>query len=225
MRRPINPNILSKKEQNIFFTYRCKHRHLYAEHPNCFRTEVLEKNGTLMEGYWDIETTGFEANFHNMLSYVIKVRGKNEYYKACITKEDLESGEFDKRICEQLISDLSKFDVIYTYYGTGFDWKFARSRCLYWNLPFPEFGTLQHKDIYYMVRARLKLHKSSLDAATNFLGIKGKNHVLGKEWMLARIGNAEGLRYVLEHNILDCDILEKLHDRLENYSRRVTKSV
>ena len=221
----INPNILSKKQQDIFFNHRCRHRHIYSDHPNCFRTEVLEKGGTLVEGYWDIETTGFEANYHHMLSYVIKIKGKNEYYKACITKEDLDSGEFDKRICEQLISDLNKFDVIYTYYGTGFDWKFARSRCLYWNLPFPEFGTLQHKDLCYMVRSRLKLHKSSLDAATNFLGIKGKNHVLGKEWMLARIGNAEGLRYVLEHNVLDCDILEKLHNRLENYSKRTTNSV
>ena len=221
----INPLTLNKKQQDIFFNQRCRHRHLYSEHPNCFITEVLEKNGTIKEGYFDIETTGFEANFHYMLSYVIKPKGSNKYVVEHITKEDLDKGIFDKRICETLIRDLGKFDIIYTYNGTNFDWKFARSRCLYWGLPFPEYGTLQHKDIYYMVKRLLKLHRSSLDAATHFLGIEGKNHVLGKEWMLARIGDKKGMKYVVEHNKLDCDILEKLHDRLANYMKRTTKSI
>jgi len=225
MVRPLNPNILKKKEKELFFTGRCKHRHLYCEHPNCFRTEVLEKNGDLKEGYLDIETTGFEANYHHILTYVIKVKGEDKYYKASITKDDLDKGIFDKRICEQLVEDLSHFDVIYTYYGTGFDIPFMRARCMYWNLVFPEFGTLQHKDLYYVVRRLLKLNRKSLEVATRFLGIEGKNHVLGNEWMLARIGNKKGLDYVMEHNIIDCEILEKLHLRLENSFKKTTNTV
>jgi uncharacterized protein YprB with RNaseH-like and TPR domain len=225
MGKPINPNILKKKEKEIFFTGRCRHRHLYCEHPSCFRKEILEKNGQLVEGYLDIETTGFEANYHHILTYVIKVRGKKKYYTASITKEDLDSGEFDKRVCEQLIKDLSQFDIIYTYYGTGFDIPFMRSRCMYWGLTFPEFGTLQHKDLYYVVRRLFKLNRKSLEVVTRFLGIEGKNHVLGNEWMLARIGNKKGLKYVMEHNIIDCDILEKLHDRLENSFKKTTSTV
>lgn len=221
----INPNTLNKQQQEIYWQGRCRHRHVYADHPNCFIHEVLNKNGTLLEGYWDIETTGFEANYHHMLSWVIKVRGQDKYDKAVITKDDLDKGIFDKRICQELADTLKKYDIIYTYYGTGFDIKFARSRCMYWGIPFPEFGNLQHKDIYYMVKRLLKLNRSSLEAATRFLGIDGKNHVLGEEWMLARIGNPRGLRYVLEHNIFDCDILEKLHDRLQNFAKRTTRSV
>lgn len=221
----INPNILSKKQQKIFFEGRCRHRHLYCEHPACFEKEVLEKDGDLVEGYLDIETTGFEANYHHILTYVIKYKGENKYETGQITKKDLDDGIFDKRVCEKLSKDLEKFDVIYTYYGTGFDVPFMRSRCMYWKIPFPEFGKLQHKDVYYMAKRLLKLHRKSLEAATNFLGITGKNHVLGNEWMLARIGNKKGLKYVMEHNIIDCDILEKLHIRLRNYARRMTKSV
>jgi uncharacterized protein YprB with RNaseH-like and TPR domain len=221
----INPNTLSKKEQEIYYNQRCRHSHIYATHPNCFVTEVLQRGGTLKEGYWDIETTGFEANYHHMISWVIKERGKNVYHKACITKDDLDAGTFDKRLCQELVDTLNSFDIIYTYYGTGFDIKFARSRCMYWGIQFPEFGILQHKDIYYMVKRLLKLNRSSLETATRFLGISGKNHVLGEEWMLARIGNRKGLKYVLEHNIIDCDILEKLHNRLENYAKRTTGSV
>lgn len=218
----INPYTLSRKQQKIYFEGRCRHHHTYSEHPACFITEQCQEQA---EGYWDIETTGFEANYHHLLSYVIKVKGEKKYYTACITKEDLDSGEFDKRICEQLVSDLNRFDVIYTYYGTGFDVPFARARCLYWGLPFPEFGYIQHKDIYYMVKRLLKLNRKSLEVATRFLGITGKNHVLGNEWMLARIGDPKGLEYVLKHNILDCDILEKLHNRIKNYSLATTKSM
>ena len=221
----INPNTLNKAQQKIYFEGRCRHRHLYTEHPACFAYEVLNNGGTIKEGYLDIETTGFEANYHHILTYVIKTKGKDEYFKATIEQEDLDDETFDKRICEQLIKDLEQFDVIYTYYGTGFDVPFMRSRCLYHGLQFPEFGELQHKDIYYMAKRLLKLHRKSLEAATQFFGIKGKNHVLGKEWMCARLGHKWALDYVMEHNIIDCDILEKLHNRLSNYSRRMTKSV
>ena len=223
--KPINPNILMKKDKDTFFNGRCKHRHLYSEHPACFRKEVLEKNGDIVEGYLDIETTGFEANYHHILTYVIKVKGKDKYYTGRITKADLETGEFDKRVCEKLIDDLSHFDIIYTYYGTGFDIPFMRSRCMCHGLTFPEYGTLQHKDIYYVTKRLLKLNRNSLAAATRFLGIDGKNHVLGKEWMLARIGDKSSLDYVMKHNIIDCDILEKLHERLENGFRKTSKSV
>jgi len=174
---------------------------------------------------WDIETTGFEANYHHMISWVIKEKGNHVYHSGCITKEDLDAGEFDKRICQELVDTLNSFDIVYTYYGTGFDVKFARSRCMYWGIPFPEFGVLQHKDIYYMVKRLMKLNRHSLEAATRFLGIEGKNHVLGQEWMLARIGNKKGLAYVLKHNKLDCEILEKLHNRLINYAKRTTSSI
>lgn len=217
----INPYILNSKQQKIYFTQRCRHKHLYSEHPNCFVKDHLNDK---VEGYWDIETTGFEANYHHILSYVIKYKGEDKYCKACITKEDLDSGNFDKRICKQLVDDLNRFDLIYTYYGTGFDIPFARARCLYWGLDFPEFGYIQHKDIYYMVKRLLKLNRKSLEVATRFFGIKGKNHVLGNEWMLARIGHQSGLDYVFKHNVLDCDILERLHNKIKNYAKATSKS-
>lgn len=219
----VNPYKLNAKERRIFFEKRCKHSHLFSTHPACFEKEILKDN--LKRGVLDIETTGFEANYHHMLTWVIKTMGKEEYFTACITKEDLDSGKFDKRLCKELIKTLNKYDVIYTYYGTGFDIPFIRARCLKYKLNFPGFGYIKHKDIYYMVRGKLKLNRKSLAVATNFLGIKGKNHVLGEEWMLARLGNKDALDYVLKHNILDCQITEKLFYRLENYDKGTVKSM
>lgn len=222
----INPYRLNKKLQKVFFNHRCRHYHLYSEHPNCFIKEILEPmRNNLKEGYLDIETTGFEADYHHILTYAIKVRGENKVYTSVISKEDLESGDFDKKIVKQLIEDLKNFSVIYTYYGTMFDLRFARARALYWKLPFPEFGYIKHKDLYYLAKNKLKLHNTSLETVTKFLNIRGKNHVEGEIWIKARIGDKDALKYVLKHNIKDVIILEKLHDRLENYDKGILKSI
>jgi uncharacterized protein YprB with RNaseH-like and TPR domain len=218
----VNPFNMKKAELLVFFTGRCKHGHKYCEHPACF---VEEQNKELKVGYLDIETTGFDADYHHMLTYAIKTRSKKEYYEGCITKEDLDKFEFDKRVVAKLISDMLHYDIVITYYGTGFDIPFIRARALYWKLPFTKFGYTKHKDVYYMVKRLLKIHRRSLEAATRFLGIAGKDHVEGDIWQRARLGDPNALAYVSSHNRKDVEILEKLHKRLEDYDRGLVKSV
>jgi len=218
----INPYKLNKKELLKFFTGRCVHGHKYHEHPNCFTKE----SGTPLKiGYFDIEAGGLKANFDYMLTYCIKTRDKDEFYKGVIDAKEIRKFKFDEKLVKQLITDISRYDVIVTYYGTGYDIPFIRTRALFWKLPFPQFGYIQHKDVYYMVKSKLCLHRNSLDAATRFLGIKGKNHIDGIIWGKAKLGDPKSLEYVLDHNTKDCIILEKLHKKLEEFVRKTTKSI
>lgn len=210
-----------KKELVIFTTKRCKHGRPYTEHPRCFAHE----HGKLPKiGYLDIETTGFEANYHYMLSYVIKTRSKREYQKGLITRQEILSYDFDKRLSEDLLRDMLKYDVLITYYGTKFDMPFMRSRMLLNNVKFPKFGCLYHKDVYYMVRRLLKLHRNSLETAAKFFGVNDKNHVEGPIWMRARVGDKRALKYVLKHNKIDCEVLEFVHKKLEEYDKGIVRS-
>jgi len=218
----VNPFNMSKKDLIVFTTKTCKHGHKYCEHPACF---IKEQGKDLKIGYLDIETTGFEANYHCILTYCIKTRNKNEYCEGQITREEMLSGKFDKNVTKKLVKDMLKYDILITYYGTKFDVPFIRSRALKHGIEFPVFGIVKHKDLYYMVKRLLKLNRSSLDVATNFLGIKGKNHVLGDIWMKARLGDTKSLKYVAKHNRLDCQITEKLHKKLEIYDRGLAKSI
>ncbi len=218
----LNPHTMTKKELIDYTTKYCKHGHRYSEHPNCF---IEEQGRDLKIGYFDIETTGFEANYHCILTYCIKTRDKKEYYEGQITREDMLSGQFDKKVVQQLAKDMLKYDILIGYYSTKFDVPFIRSRALKNGVDFPVFGAVKHKDLYYMVKRLLKLHRNTLDAATNFLGIKGKNHVLGDIWMKARLGDTKSLRYVAKHNRLDCQITEKLHKKLEMYDKGLAKSI
>jgi uncharacterized protein YprB with RNaseH-like and TPR domain len=71
----------------------------------------------------------------------------------------------------------------------------------------------------------MRLGRSSLDSACAALGIKGKNHIKGNFWMKAKVGDPQALAYVLDHNKKDCQILEKLHKRIEEYVKDTTKSI
>ena len=169
-------------------------------------------------GYLDIETTGLKANVDIMLSWAIKTRDKDEVLSDVIKKSEVFNGKYDYRIMESLIKALNKYDLIMTYYGTGFDVPFMRTRALDHGLPFPKFRSLSHKDIYYLVRSKLQLTRSSLKTATQFLGIDGKTNLDPRIWRDARYGNQKALKYVFDHNVADVEILEDLHKKIEEYT-------
>ena len=169
-------------------------------------------------GYLDIETTGFSANIDLMLSWCIKGRGVKKVEGAWITKEELMSEKQDARIVELLVEEMNKYDIIFTYYGTRFDIPFIRTRALYHGTHFPMHKTKSHKDLYYAVKSKLKLHRSSLMAATEFFGIAGKTRVKPEHWQKARWGDEKALKYVYDHNVADVEILEKLHRKIEDHT-------
>ena len=169
-------------------------------------------------GYLDIETTGFSANIDIMLSWCLKGRGDKNVAGAWISRKELMSENQDARIVELLVEEMNKYDVIFTYYGTRFDIPFIRTRALHHKTYFPMYRQKSHKDLYYVVKSKLKLHRSSLMAATEFFGIGGKTRVLPEHWAKARWGDEKSMKYIYDHNVADVVILEKLHRKLEEYA-------
>ena len=204
-------------------------------------------------GYFDIETTGFKANFGHMLSWAMYVPSTPGTYEAtrldplvydlgngygqadahstdqgtvyfdCITrKEAIDPTKFDYRISKSLMKAFDSVDILVGYYSTRFDVPFTRSRVLHHGLRYPLYQEKMHVDLYYSVRHLLALGRNTLDQATNFFGIEGKNHVQGKIWNAARVGEQEALKYVLDHNVEDVQILAELHNKIAGF-RNVTR--
>ena len=168
-------------------------------------------------GYLDIEASQLNADFGIIYSWVIKYAGQNKYEHSVITRDEIIDGTLDKRVCQDLVEALKKFTCILTFYGTGFDIPFVRTRCLMNNIPFVLRGEVEHKDIYYLARRCLKLHSGRLESVCDALGIVGKTHLDGRQWILANSGNPEALEYILDHNKADTVILEKVHERLAEF--------
>lgn len=221
-----NPHLMLKADLLKYLTGRCKHRHTYAEHPACWWEERQKKPKV---GYIDIETSNLDANYGMIITYCILDGDTDEIIENVIDINDVRKGDFDKHFCKQLIKDILKFDVLKGYWSTGFDIPYIRSRCLKWNLNFPIYKSINHKDIYYMVKRLLKLNRNSLEAATKFFGIKGKDHVKADIWMQALMCDGElqekAIDYILDHNRKDVKILKELDEKLKEYDRGQVKSI
>lgn len=165
-------------------------------------------------GFLDIETVNFHADAGNMLCWALKPRGGKELFD-CVTRKEQITCAFDERIVGSLITALDDFDVVVTYYGTGFDGPYFKTRALMLGLVPPGAGDLYHWDCYYPVKFKLKLHRNSLDSACEAFGIKGKTHLDLRIWNKARVGDKASLDYVLQHNRQDVRILERLFDIIE----------
>jgi len=168
-------------------------------------------------GYLDIETSNLKASIGIMLSWAIKSRDKNEIKGAIIEKQDILDGVYDGKLVELRMEAMNDYDLLFTYYGTNFDIPFIRTRCLDHDIRFPVYREISHKDLYYMVRSKLKLHNNKLATVCQFLGIKGKTPVEPRLWREAMYGDEKSLKEVYKHNVEDVKILEKMHKRIESY--------
>jgi len=199
----------------------CRHKHTYLEHQNCYVSENPNKERI---GFLDLECSNLHANWGIILSYSIKVKGKDKIYSRVINKKELGTC-LDKKIVEQCIKDIGNFDRIVGYYSTKFDIPFLRTRAISTGVPFPGYGGFLHTDVYYMARNKLCLNSNRLDTvAAALFGETQKTRLEPKYWTKALMGDAKALACILDHNKKDVLELEKVYNALIGYTRRVDKS-
>lgn len=218
----ININRLNKSEIVNRLNYRCEHRHNGIDHSKCYDEHFNDQKRI---GYLDIETSGLFANFGIMLAYCIKEEGTDKIYGRCVKPKEMKTF-LDKHIVEDCVKDMQNFDVIITYNGTRFDFPFIRTRALKNKVTFPKYMDLMHKDVYYMARGRLRLHRKSMEVVSYSLNIPGKTHVIGDKWINATIRHDEKcLMEILEHCKQDVIVLEKVYNELKDYVRETRRSI
>jgi hypothetical protein len=171
-------------------------------------------------GYLDIEASQLTANFGWMYSWCIKDQDSNKIHYAVVTRKEIIDGVLDKRIVQELVNKMKEYTMIYTYYGTRFDIPFIRTRAVFWGIDYPPHGEVEHKDLYYLARYKLRLHSNRLECVCDLMGIKGKTHLEPKYWVAANTGNEKALEYILVHNKYDVIILEKMHKKLAEFETK-----
>jgi len=194
------------------------------------RKEGYEKKGAnalkkLRIGYLDIEATQLAADFGYIISWSIKDKGKNYYDSAVITKKEIFNLEFDKRVVRELLEAMSRYDILYTHYGSDwrFDVPFIRTRAYKHNLEklIPKNMELFIRDTYPIAKAKLKLHSNRLGSIAEALGIKDvkKTPIDSDKWIRAAVGDIASLKYVAIHNKRDVQLLERVHNKLSVIER------
>jgi len=217
-----------KKQEIIWLaSHTCKaHRHSYLTHYNCYLTEQPERERTAII---DLETSNLKADYGILLTYCIKPLGEDKILKGVITLGDIKKGrkgDEDRRIVTDCIRDMSKFDKVIGYYSKRFDLPYLRARALNMGVDFPFYGTIQHVDVFDIVKNRFCMSRKSQEVACRFLlGHTDKTHFDGSIWRDAARGNKAALKQVLDHNIYDVQDLEKLYLTVRDYARRHDVSI
>lgn len=218
---------LTKKEIVWLSTHRCQHGHRYLNHYECYKREIE----TLKEervGVLDIESTGLDADFGFMLSYAILDAKTGKVLGRVLKPSEVADGTYDGNLCKEIVRDMMKFDRIVGYYikDRRFDIPYIRSRCLSHGVDFPKYGELKITDVYDIVKNKLKLGRSRLVSACQFLGITAKSHPLtGSYWMDARTGKKNGLDWVWLHNVEDVESTLKLWNKVRDFQRKQNTSL
>lgn len=108
-------NIKLANSQQLYWllTNKCKHRHNYVRHFNCFIKDYEIKERV---GFLDIETSNLKANFGIVLCWCI-LADDDTLYQDWLTKKDVLSGDEDKRVISTCIDTLRTFDRLVGHYS------------------------------------------------------------------------------------------------------------
>lgn len=160
---------------------------------------------------YDIETTGLKADFSIMLSAVIKPFKQEPIVFRADDYEPWKEGHRlnDQEICRDITNELSRHAIIITHYGVGFDIPYTRAKMIRYGLPPlpPMFGV----DTYSLAKANMLVSRRRLEALAEYLSLGKKTAVEGNLWMEAAMnGDKAAMDKIVEHNIQDCVLLEKL---------------
>lgn len=223
-----NPNKLLKREMIWLMQHRCRHGATYMEHPSCYFKEQPD-DGPVMEkiGFLDIETSNLNADFGYIFSYCIKELD-GPIYEYVIKPGEIRAFTFDKNLMKQFYKDVMQFDRLVVYWGKDrrHDIPFLRQRAIKWGVPFPLYREVFVNDLYDIVKAKLKLHRSGLANACEFFDIPCKQHRLDpNRWQKAMAGSQEALDHILKHNEEDCVSTEQLWKLLRDYSRNPNTTI
>lgn len=164
----------------------------------------IERDSSLYT--WDIEASGLNADYAQILCVSIKPYGKK-----CVTYS-LKKGHSDKSMVARAAEMLSGADAWLTYYGKGYDVKMLNTRLLYWGLPM--LVKQPHIDLFYVLKYFMKTGSKSQAHLLNFLELpQEKMTVHPSAWSQLATQFTKNMQTLIRRCESDCEGLEALYDR------------
>ena len=165
---------------------------------------------------FDLETTDLKADGGQILCGSIKpLGGPVETYKSSMYDEQ---GGDDHGVLSDIRDRLREFDYIVTWYGTGFDMPFLKTRLLLNNLD--SLGEIYHYDLYYTSRFHYLFNSNRMQSVEEAL-FQGKTHKTRLSrvlWAKAQSFNfkerIEALDYIADHCEMDVISLEEIFNKI-----------
>lgn len=182
----------------------------------------------------DIESSGLKGDFANAFCFGYMLHGEKkasiistlDVVKPCRSCKRVDTAQ-DDRLMRLVYDKICEADVVVTYYGKGFDWKFLATRMLEAGLP--PLPDLPHVDLYYTAKHNLALTSNRLANVQEFLRLKtAKTQLTKRVWRRAQAGHVDAIEYIIDHCLKDVEVLDQAYQKLKPYVRqhpRMAKAV
>jgi len=159
---------------------------------------------------FDLETSNLQADFSILLTACIKPYGKDTIvFRADEYPEWKTDRANDYKITKDVATELRKHAIVIGHFSSGFDIPFLRAKMTKHGLePLPPmFGI----DTWRIAKNNFRVSSRRLKNLSSFFDIGEKGQVEGALWMDAAYnGDKEAMDKIVEHNIRDVEVLEKL---------------
>lgn len=159
---------------------------------------------------FDLETSNLKADFSIILSAVIKPFGQDPIVFRADTYPTWEKNRGDdKQITADIAKELKKHAIIITHYGVYFDIPYLRAKMVRHGLdPLPQMFAM---DSWQIARKNFQVSSRRLKNLARFFRVGEKGQVEGDLWIAAAYdGDRKAMDEIVQHNIVDCEVLEKL---------------
>ena len=173
---------------------------------------------------FDLETSGFDADWDIILCGSIKPYGKEPVtFRADEYPEWETSRADDKKITIDIANELRKHAIVVGHYSEKFDTMFLRAKMFRHGIePLPQmFGI----DTWRIALKNFKVSSRRQRSLSMFAQLRPeKDEPEGDRWMRAAFnGEREAMDKIVEHNIIDVRELEKLACISFPYLRSIPK--
>jgi len=159
---------------------------------------------------FDIETSNLRADFSIMLSACIKPYGQKPIvFRADDYPSWTEDRSDDCQITKAIAVELRQHAIVIGHYSQKFDIPFIRAKMLKHGLdPLPPmFGI----DTWRIAKNNFAVSSRRLKNLANYFDVGDKEGVDGDLWLKAAFnGDKKAMDAIVEHNIIDVEVLEKL---------------
>lgn len=177
------------------------------------------QNGNAQILIYDLETTNLKADFGTLLCVGYKWLGEDAQVLAITDDKHWQKAPWDdKKLIERFMEVYNQADMVITYFGKGFDQPWLYAKLLKHRLTIPD--NIPHVDLFFTVKSNMCISRKSLANVSYYLDLEAKKTpVDGQIWVKAGMGDAESIKYIVDHCYADVDLTEELYLRLRPLMR------
>lgn len=175
-------------------------------------------------GVVDIETTGLNASFGQILCAVFKTYSPDETKVFRIDnylpwKEGKRAD--DSLLVKDILDYMQDIDIIIAHNGSNFDIPMIRTRALIHG--YPPVNPIKIIDPVLLARKVFRFHSNSLNSIASMLETESQKTPLSPKLWANVIGNGDtkALQYIVEHCEADVEVLEEVTWRIRKYVKNI----